>query len=221
VNFTAHLILNIFVAFFTAIPLFLALLAVSFITTYGSPRDIKFAYIVRRELRTIPRNAVLECQGKRVSALIYNRADDEEAAVFLYSAPSISKLAWPTGPRTAESMRNRANLEVALRAGSLVFVYIPLVAGCLWLAISASLLWLTAAAALLAALVHNVTKKQEAAARRRELARPFSSTAIAVMILSIILYRYHLYSISAVYAINVAMYVATRALIEIAARASM
>ena len=119
----------------------------------GNPRAIKTAFNIRKALRAMPPGTVLECRERRVSAIVYDRERDTDSAVPFYTAPRFSSLAWSTGPRSARSLYSSADATLAATVGALLFVYIPLLAVGVYLAVDVSWLWWFAVVILIGAEV--------------------------------------------------------------------
>jgi hypothetical protein len=140
-NAIGHFFVNAAIAFLLTAAVFLAVNIVFFISGRGNPQAIKTMYGVRRALRDMPSGTVLECRGRRVSALVYDRVHDRDSVIPLYNAPMFSPLSWSAGPRSARALYGRADAELTIAVGALMLVFIPLLAVGIGLAVSVSWLW--------------------------------------------------------------------------------
>jgi hypothetical protein len=188
-----HFIVHAAIALALTGAAFLAVNVAFFVCGRGNPRIVKSMFAIRRTLRDLPTGTVLECKGLKVSALIYDRTNDRDATVPLYTAPLFSPLTWSGGQRSAKSLYGRARAEVAITAGALLFVALPLFAVGIDFAINVSWLWWFAVIILAGT---------EIAVMLTGKFIFLKWSAFSELIPVIILHRYHLYPLPVAYSIG-------------------
>lgn len=188
-----HFIENVALSVLLSIAFFLGVNLILLLAARGGARALWLTFRIRRSLRNAPPETMLECHGRSVSVLRYDRATDQESSVAVYTAPYVSPLAWSTGPRTVKSLRGRADIELAFTAALLLLLTIPLFAAGLWLAFSESWMWLFAVAIFLTVQIVQTKMNQYVVLKYGA----FSSTIPIVL-----LHRYHLYPLNVTIALG-------------------
>jgi hypothetical protein len=187
-----HFFINAIIAFAVTAAVFGAVNIAFYISGRGNPRAIKNLFDMRSIVRRMPPGTVFESKERRISALGYDRARDKDLVVPLYKAPALSLLSWSSGPRSAKAMYGRVNAELAIAAGALVLIALPLLIVGVSLAVSVSWLWWFAVIILAGAeLVMMLTNKFFFLKWRA-----FSDGVPAIL-----LHRYHVFSLSVAFII--------------------
>lgn len=198
-----HFVLSGIIAFACTAAAFVVVNIALYVSARGNPRGIWTVYSIRKALLGIPAGTVLECRDRRVSAILYDRAQDAESTHLLYTAPLLSPLAWAGGPRSAGSLRGRANTTLAITVGSLLLVYLPLLAAGIYLAVKVSWLWWFAVLTLLGAeVVVMLTRKLFY----------IKWNGVAGIIPVVFLHRYDVFSLPVTYMISFGLVTAGMAL---------
>jgi hypothetical protein len=188
-----HFILSGIIAFLYAGAAFLAVNLVLFISSLGNPGRFRTLWRIRKGLLKVPPGTVVEYRDGRAYAVYYDRRRDADSTVPLYVAPRFSPLAWKTGPRSAGSLRGRANATLAIVIVSFALVYLPLLAAGAYLAVNLSWLWWYAVIVLAGIqVVLTITHKLFFYLKWR---------AFTSIIPVVFLHRYHLFSLPVSYAI--------------------
>lgn len=186
-----HFIENVALSVLLSVAFFLGVNLILLLAARGGARALWFAFRIRRWLRNAPSKAILECRGRTVSVLRYDRAADQESSIAVYVAPNMSPLAWSTGPRSVKSLRGRADVELALTTALLLLLTILFAAG-LWLAFAESWMWLFAVAVFLTAQIVQAKMKQYVVLKYQ---------AFSSIIPVALLHRYDLYPLNVTYAL--------------------
>lgn len=97
----------------------------------GNVKTILFIRKLLRLLRGVPDDVLLSCQGKDVSALVFDAKNNKEKAVPLYAGV----LTWHGGPRLVSRVRMRARRQLAIRSLLFASIFVPLVVAGLWAAL--------------------------------------------------------------------------------------
>jgi hypothetical protein len=192
-SFVGHFFINAFLGVVLTVPFFLGVNLVLFLAGYGHPRRVKFAYTVRRALRGIPPGTVLQCNGGKVSAVVYSPARDEESVSHLYTASVLSLLTWSGGPQSAKSLLSRANTEVFGTVACAALGYVPPLAFGVWLGLNESSYWFLAVAVLVTCYAVTILAGQVVILKW---------AAFSGIVVVVFLHRFHLYPISVVYIVS-------------------
>jgi hypothetical protein len=182
-----HFIVNAAIAFLLTTGVFLAVNIALLISGRGNPRAIKTAYSIRRALHRMPSRTLLECRERRVSAVVYDHANDRDSVIPLYDAPMFSLLSWSAGLRPARELYGRADAELAIATGALMLFYLPLLVLGIALAVSGSWLWWLAVIILVGAEVVMILTNK---------VFYLKWGAFSPIVPVIFLHRYHLFSLT-------------------------